>query len=522
MRTNWRQFVCLIYGEGVRDFAVPGTVFETIMPRDLTAPQDDDRAAERTTRRPCAAVLEDAEEGEQFEPLGPLDQPPEDPTTTIRHPRRRPKAAGSAFTATTTMTTTTLRLVLAALVIGAIRLFLTDVRQRMDGGSHRISYSSNIKVVAPSVLPSDAPGISILEGATSGRDDGGERGGVEPSVSIAVAPPRSGSQGEAHPSVRSSTGSRTSASQDGPSTTSPSTTSSSCSCLNSFSNGTCCARTVLRAHKFGFRLAAEWLGKLRDAGELVLTASIDSTYLRTSSSESADYRHVVMVRNYVEAFVSGYLYHKSGRECWLDPEGAPNHKTGRHQGNMEWVWAVQAAQARHGRFGRYPRQRNRSLCQYLADESERNGMKVYVAYALEHWYYGLKSYLQQTKRSGLNSSKSYFVCLEDASDPRWEKDWYDATMDHLYPGSALDRGGRYAHPFPKPVVVVVAASSNVSGNDADAAYHGGHATSHDPDLRQRLTRLVTELDRDVFDGRISSTDKLIGCGGGTAQPPPPP
>jgi hypothetical protein len=293
-----------------------------------------------------------------------------------------------------------------------------------------------------------------------------------------------------------------------------------CSCLNSFSNETCCARTVLRAHKFGFRLAAEWLGKLRDAGDLVLTATIDLTYLRTSSSESADYRHVVMVRNYVEAFVSGYLYHRTGRECWLDPEGVPNNKTGRRQGNMEWVWAVQAAQARHGRFGPYPRQRNRSLCQYLADESERDGMKVYVAYALEHWYYGLKAYMRRTKRSGLNSSKSYFVCLEDASDPRWEKAWYDATMDHLYPGSASDRGGRYQHPFPKPVLVVVATSVNAS--EPDAAYHGGHATSHDPELRQRLVRLVKELDRDVFDRRITAIDKLIGCGGGTAQPPLPP
>jgi hypothetical protein len=501
----------------VRDFAVQYLYLKPTMPRALTAPQDDDRAAERTTRRPGAAVLEVGEEDEMAEPDGPLEQPPEDPRT-ICQPRRRPKAAGSAFTATTT-----LRLVLAALVIGAIRLFLNDLRQRMDGTSHRISYSNNIKVLAPSVPPAPiTPGSSILGGATSGRDKGGKRGGLAPSVSIAVTPPSSGSHDEAHPSVRSSAGSSSGASQDGPTTSSPSTTSSSCSCLNSFSNGRCCARTVLRAHKFGFRLAAEWLGKLRDAGDLVLTVSIDPIYLSSSSSKSADYRHVVMVRNYVEAFVSGYLYHKSGRECWLDPEGAPNHKTGRRQGNMEWVWAVQAAQARHGRFGPYPRQRNRSLCQYLADESERNGMKVYVAYALEHWYSGLKSYLRQTKRSGLNSSKSYYVCLEDASDPRWEKAWYDATMDHLYPGSAFDGGGRYAHPFPKPVVVAAAAASSVNASEPDAAYHGGHATSHDPELRHRLVRLVKELDRDVFDRRITSIDNLIGCGGGTAQPPPPP
>jgi hypothetical protein len=43
-----------------------------------------------------------------------------------------------------------------------------------------------------------------------------------------------------------------------------------------------------------------------------------------------------MLRNAFEAFVSGYLYHKSGRECWLSPEGQVNGKDSRHEGLRHW------------------------------------------------------------------------------------------------------------------------------------------------------------------------------------------
>jgi hypothetical protein len=299
----------------------------------------------------------------------------------------------------------------------------------------------------------------------------------------------------------------------------------SCSCLNSFSNGTCCARTVLRAHKFGFRLAAQWLGELRDAGDLVLTATIDPVYLpppRAAAAEvaAADYRHVVMVRNFTEAFVSGYLYHKSGRECWLDPEGILPADGGT---TRERLRGWEAAVASH--LGPSdPEPANRSLCRYLADEAEEVGMKVYVAYALARWYRGLVPYLERT-RDGIrllpqgtassaagnnsnNNSRSLYVCLEDASDPRRERKVYDSMMEFLFPGGSQDGGGRHAHPFP---------SKEASAHDeGDAAiihkrYDGPHATDRDPEQRRRLAELVTRLDNTSFQNRIALTDGLLGC-----------
>ena len=33
---------------------------------------------------------------------------------------------------------------------------------------------------------------------------------------------------------------------------------------------------------------------------------------------TGDYRHVVVTRNWYDAIISGYLYHKSCKERWLD------------------------------------------------------------------------------------------------------------------------------------------------------------------------------------------------------------
>ena len=38
---------------------------------------------------------------------------------------------------------------------------------------------------------------------------------------------------------------------------------------------------------------------------------------------------VAVVRDMFDATVSGYLYHKTGRECWLDRNGNLNAESGR-------------------------------------------------------------------------------------------------------------------------------------------------------------------------------------------------
>jgi len=46
-----------------------------------------------------------------------------------------------------------------------------------------------------------------------------------------------------------------------------------------------------------------------------------SSFLSTSPPPLQDFRDAYLFRDLFESLVSGYLYHRSGRECWLDPEG---------------------------------------------------------------------------------------------------------------------------------------------------------------------------------------------------------
>lgn len=150
-------------------------------------------------------------------------------------------------------------------------------------------------------------------------------------------------------------------------------------------------------------------------------------------------------------------------------------------------------------------------------------MKVYVAYALPTWYGGLLPYLRHT-RGRLRGTppslpatppnagnRSLFVCLEEASDLRRERNVYDSMMDFLFPGADADGGGRHAHPFPKKKGADAGAGGGADGALAVMRYDGPHATIHDPDQRNRLAHIVTRLDGSLFKNRIALTDTLIGC-----------
>ena len=52
----------------------------------------------------------------------------------------------------------------------------------------------------------------------------------------------------------------------------------------------------------------------------------DMNFKYRISKEITD-RTVVVIRDLFDATVSGFLYHKTGHECWLDEDGIPNADT---------------------------------------------------------------------------------------------------------------------------------------------------------------------------------------------------
>jgi len=261
-----------------------------------------------------------------------------------------------------------------------------------------------------------------------------------------------------------------------------------CSCFNFSANASCCQRAVLRAHKFGYMLTQGLFKPFPSVSRLIISPNA------IPINGTTDYRHVVITRNIYDAMVSGYLYHKSGRECWLTFAGWQRPKSMGENNVVGWYpFIKQTAEQIGVDMGPIPERNNRSICRYLADEDEETGMKVYIAVALTKWYGGVVPYVimvREMERQG-RAARTMFVCLEDASDPQQEITMFNQMMDWLYPGG---------HNFDFPLQQV-----------DNASYSGSHASDHDPVVRRRLVDLVAQFDHNLFHDTLSAMDSHFSC-----------
>jgi hypothetical protein len=257
-----------------------------------------------------------------------------------------------------------------------------------------------------------------------------------------------------------------------------------CDCFRHSDSVACCQRAVIRDHKFGW-LLTERLFKPFGPAHIERRGISPEAF---PPNPFQDYRHAAIVRNFPEALVSGYLYHKSGRECWLTFNGWKRSD----EKILDWDPYLNRTTHLYD-LAPHPPRNGRSICRYVADEAEEVGMKVYVGVALEWWYNGLHDYYRLAKEAQVRgeTQRTLFLCIEQYPDaPRQERMFYE-IMDWLYPGG---------HNFTVPPKVIT--------NDPD---HGGHATSHNATERVRLLELVRRLDREVFRNAISTIDSHFGC-----------
>ena len=74
-----------------------------------------------------------------------------------------------------------------------------------------------------------------------------------------------------------------------------------------------------------------------------------------------DYRTVFVTRNWYDTIISGYLYHQSGRECWLS-SGGKSGVTGWLQ-NFNWEDFLEKERGRTTPY--WPQFPAPNLCKYL-------------------------------------------------------------------------------------------------------------------------------------------------------------
>lgn len=208
-----------------------------------------------------------------------------------------------------------------------------------------------------------------------------------------------------------------------------------------------------------------------------------------------DYRYVAVIRDAYEMMISGYLYHKAGREC-----GPDNIKT-------------EVAEQRKSNFGQfvkinhinytYPPFQNRTLCDYLAEESEEDGMRVFVDGAYHTWYSRLVHPFwssMQERKSNLGEEKTMLLCYDQLIQP----DGFDILMNWFFPGG---------HSFDAPESLdMMPFSASSATSNSSKYYDGSHSTSKEPVQRARLLALAKTYDAELLNGALESINTHFHCG----------
>jgi hypothetical protein len=210
-----------------------------------------------------------------------------------------------------------------------------------------------------------------------------------------------------------------------------------------------------------------------------------------------DYRHVVVTRDFYEAVRSGYLYHKSGRECWLDWFG---QNAGSYSG---WLLAPDEEYFKwenrlENKGFRWIPASGRNLCQYLADESEEDGLLVYMAWALDIYLQPLIEFTleRRQKEQSLDTPKTMYVCFDSLYAENKENMIREISA-WLFPGLTRDL---------KPV-----KTDNTNAEEEERKM--SHSTTTDPNVRTRLRNIIAKLDHQIFNHSFSHGTELFECKG---------
>jgi len=262
-----------------------------------------------------------------------------------------------------------------------------------------------------------------------------------------------------------------------------------CSCQGIRNNDTkCCTRYVHVMHKMGYAMTKS--SNMPELEPYFSNGSVIRSVHRTNLlnfSSIQDYRDIFLFRNIYDALISGYIYHKSGRECWLTGNGKA-----RHSDKFLPHWPLELS------YNPKPPISGRSLCRYLADEPPLVGMHMYMDYVFRHWY---SNHLARWAVSLLyhpdGSKRAHIVCFEDVLSSR--ETALRGTIDFLFHLKGEE---------------IPSSSGHTSSNSTFfSSYEGGHTTakSHDPVLHDELIGVIQQIDGAYYNGDIAWLNQTWPC-----------
>lgn len=283
----------------------------------------------------------------------------------------------------------------------------------------------------------------------------------------------------------------------------------------------CCERRILTNHKMGTFLMMGALqldrrfGVRRSDFEDFVTGKVLRDYVDEHLLDPVtDFRDVLVLRNIYSSLVSGYLYHSTGRECWLDWNGnAAKASNSLFPSPFTRDWrrfTPNDVDDDEGRYflrddddddsllrsegvvddTEYP-----TLCHYLANRTEEEGMRVYIDWVFHAYYERTFNFWALTSSNWCPSieKRTRTVCFEDLEDES------SAAMSREVVAFLTHNASS-------------AMSSRRQSSGVDSpAYSGGHATSKNPALRERLLNVVRQIDREHYNGEIAWLDSVLPC-----------
>ncbi|XRB24904.1 hypothetical protein RI054_40g147600 [Pseudoscourfieldia marina] len=217
---------------------------------------------------------------------------------------------------------------------------------------------------------------------------------------------------------------------------------------------------VFLTHKFGYILGHKLAANVW--GHEKATQVKDPNHNVTKPS-------IFLVRNLLDAVVSGYLYHKAGKECTVRPNS--NRHMRKPNGEVKnWF--------KHVETQNFTKDESHThICKVLQHRTERDGVYLYAEFAWRLWYQPYEEFVCRQHEFPLMR-----VHFEDLVREQSNLTVTGIAKHFLARGEMLQTNG----------------------------YHGAHATSRDVRLRQRVRALVEEADKHVLESALSQS-KLQTC-----------
>lgn len=259
----------------------------------------------------------------------------------------------------------------------------------------------------------------------------------------------------------------------------------------------CCQRRVFSGHKMGTFLQMSLEDKFKEHS--IEKADFDEfpngrdiPYIKDHLLQPViDYRDVIILRNIYDSLISGYLYHKSGRECWLDwwgqqgwdPNLFPSYHTKR------WMRYIDLSSQKTKIYD--------TLCHCLSNSTEEDGLRIYIDWVFHAFYAKTFQFWALSSSSSWSSCESIekrvrTYCFEDLASKQTSS--IESMIDFL-----------------------TMTDSNSTRRLRDETqpekqdYDGGHSTSHNKSLRRRLRAKIIAIDHEYYNDDIKWLHSVLPC-----------